>query len=90
MAERLNDFSLIHSLVENNPPICSSLPFQEGVVLIYVKIVELSLLSGVLLKSQFQYFDIKVKATDNNTNKYLTNFDEKKAPFSLQVHMYKF
>lgn len=89
MAERLNDFSLIHSLVENNPP-GAILFVHLSPFLIYVKIVELSLLSGVLLKSQFQYFDIKVKATDNNTNKYLTNFDEKKAPFSLQVHMYKF
>lgn len=91
--ESLNNFSLFIPMLKITPSrghiICSALPFQESVAL-FVKIVELSLLKGVLCKGLIQSFDRKVKATDNTTYKYLTNFDKKKAPLSLQVQMCKF
>lgn len=80
--ESLNNFSLFIPMLKITPSrghiICSALPFQESVAL-FVKIVELSLLKGVLCKGLIQSFD-----------KYLTNFDKKKAPLSLQVQMCKF
>lgn len=93
VAEGLNDFSLIHSHVEDYPLLGPYYLFSSPLSRGCGPLCENSwiiLTQGCFVQSLIRCFDRKVKATDNNTYKYLTNFDQKKAPLSLQVQMCKF